>query len=50
MGDTDLVSVDLTASRTPSELVNRVLAIPQAGDEDGDEERGLGPVLGWVYV
>lgn len=50
VGETDLVPLDLTASRTPSELLNRILAIPQAGDEDGDEERGLGPVLGWVYV
>lgn len=50
VGDTDLVPLDLTASRTPSELVNKVLAIPQAGDEDSDEDRGMGPVLGWVYV
>lgn len=50
VGDTDLVALDLLLPRTTGELINRVLAIPQAADDAGDEAIVGGPVLGFVYV
>lgn len=33
-----------------SEILNRILAIPQAPDDAGDETIVSSPVLGFVYV
>lgn len=49
VSDTDLVPLDLTLPKAPSELVNRILAIPQAADDASDDEIVDSPVLGFVY-
>ena len=50
VADTGLLPVDLLLPRTPSELLNRILAIPQADDDAGEEAIVASPVLGFVYV
>lgn len=49
VGTTDLVSIDLTDSKTPSILVGHILAVPQVADDLGDEAIVDSPVLGFVY-
>ncbi|KAK4057354.1 Cleavage polyadenylation factor subunit clp1 [Microbotryomycetes sp. JL221] len=46
---TDLVSIDLTDSKTSSILVGQILAIPQAADDMSDDSIVASPVLGFVF-
>ncbi|GAA5878021.1 hypothetical protein JCM1840_001719 [Sporobolomyces johnsonii] len=49
--DTELVPVDLTGPRAASEVINRLLAVPQAEEGDEGEEKVVkGPVGGFVWV
>ncbi|BGP19371.1 Cleavage polyadenylation factor subunit clp1 [Rhodosporidiobolus nylandii] len=48
--DTELVEVDLELPTAPREIVNRVLAVPMAEEEDGEERVVKGPVMGFVWV
>lgn len=49
--DTELVPIDLTGSRAASEVLNRILAVPQAEEGDEGEEKVVkGPVGGFVWV
>ncbi|KAI5480267.1 pre-mRNA cleavage complex II Clp1 [Pseudohyphozyma bogoriensis] len=50
VGDTELLAIDLLLPRTSSELLNKILAIPQASDDAGDEEIVQSPAVGFVYV
>ncbi|KAM0749821.1 Clp1-domain-containing protein [Meredithblackwellia eburnea MCA 4105] len=50
VADTGLVALDLTLPRLPSDLLHRVLAIPQAEDDAGEEAIVSSPVLGFVVV
>jgi len=49
VGETELLPIDLAGPRAAAELVNRVLAVPQAADDSGDEIAGSA-VLGFVWV
>lgn len=49
VGETELIPVDLAGPRAGAELVNRVLAVPQAGDGEVGEMAG-GAVVGFVWV
>ncbi|GAA6009077.1 hypothetical protein JCM11491_005739 [Sporobolomyces phaffii] len=49
--DTELVPIDLTGPRAASEILNRILAVPQAEEGDEGEEKVVkGPVGGFVWV
>ncbi|GAA5960259.1 hypothetical protein JCM21900_002443 [Sporobolomyces salmonicolor] len=49
--DTELVPIDLTGPRAASEVLNRLLAVPQAEEGDEGEEKVVqGPVGGFVWV
>lgn len=49
--DTELVEIDLTGPRASSEVLNRLLAVPQAEEGDEGEEKVVrGPVGGFVWV
>ncbi|GAA5954171.1 hypothetical protein JCM3765_005311 [Sporobolomyces pararoseus] len=49
--DTELVPIDLTGPRAASEILNRLLAVPQAEEGDEGEEKVVkGPVGGFVWV
>lgn len=50
VADTELLAIDLTGPRAAAELVNRILAIPQAADDAGDEAVVTSPVMGFVWV
>lgn len=50
VSDTELLPIDLMLPRTIPDLLNRILAIPQAKDDAGDEAIVTSPVLGFVYV
>ena len=42
--------IDLEGIKASSEILHRILAIPQAADDAGNEAIVGGPVLGFVYV
>lgn len=42
--------IDLEGLKASSEILHRILAIPQAADDVGNEAIVGGPVLGFVYV
>lgn len=42
--------IDLEGLKASSEILHRILAIPQAADDAGNEAIVGGPVLGFVYV
>ncbi|GAA5942733.1 cleavage polyadenylation factor subunit CLP1 [Sporobolomyces koalae] len=49
--DTELVPIDLSGPRAASEILNRILAVPQAEEGDEGEEKVVkGPVGGFVWV
>ncbi|GAA5880890.1 hypothetical protein JCM16303_005164 [Sporobolomyces ruberrimus] len=49
--DTELVPIDLAGPRATSEVVSRLLAVPQAEEGDEGEEKVVkGPVGGFVWV
>ncbi|GAA5899735.1 cleavage polyadenylation factor subunit CLP1 [Sporobolomyces salmoneus] len=49
--DTELVPIDLAGPRAASEILNRILAVPQAEEGDEGEEKVVkGPVGGFVWV
>lgn len=50
VSDTELLAVDLTLPKTPSQLLNRILALSQAEDDAGDDAIVGSPILGFVYV
>ncbi|GAA5984474.1 hypothetical protein JCM11641_006994 [Rhodosporidiobolus odoratus] len=48
--DTELVEVDLEGPGAAREVVNRILAVPMAEEDEGEEKVVKGPVMGFVWV